>query len=107
MLNVTLNVFWHFALIAFLLAGYVGAYRQARRTQLELRSPPFSRALSGAVCVAAPVVAAIGVYIGWRGPILPQFVGGGINVTLFYGALLRVLSKKHTHPAATPETLGD
>jgi hypothetical protein len=39
-------------------------------------------------------VAAVGVYFGWRGPLIPQFIGGGINVTFFMAALVQVMAKK-------------
>jgi quinol monooxygenase YgiN len=38
-------------------------------------------------------VAAVGVYFGWRGPLIPQFIGGSINVTFFMAALVQVMAK--------------
>jgi len=98
MLTVTLMVLGHVALIAFLLAGYVSAFYKAKsitdRGQLWWKPSPFGRTLSRVLCVAWPVVAAVGVYFGWRGPLIPQFVGGGINVTFFMAALVQMMAKK-------------
>jgi hypothetical protein len=97
MLPMTHIVLGHVALIVFLVAGYVSASYKAkgvaRSGQLWLNPSRLSRALSRFICVAAPAVAAVGVYVGWRGPLIPQFVGGSINITFFMGALVQVLAK--------------
>jgi hypothetical protein len=90
----------HVALVAFLVAGYVSAFYKAksvaRSGQLWWTPSPFSRVLSRVVFVAAPVLAAVGVYVGWHGPLIPQFVGGGINITCFLGASVQVLAKNRS-----------
>jgi hypothetical protein len=88
---VTLMVFGHMALVVSLLAGYVSAFYKAKSIaqgvggQLWWKPSPFRRALSMVFCAVWPVVAAVGVCLGWRGPLIPQFVGCGINVTFFNG----------------------
>jgi hypothetical protein len=97
MFVVTRIVAGHLALVAFLLAGYVSAFYTAQRIAQNgnlLGEPSRTRrTVSLATCVACPVIAAMAVYSGWHGPLIPQFVGGGINVTFFMAAFAQVIAK--------------
>jgi hypothetical protein len=90
----------HFALGVYVFVGCISAYRLAKSTLKKSGSTwapsPLSRLAMKSLFVIMPISAVAAFSVGWHAPILPQLIGGTMNMVCFYAGCVGVLAKRRT-----------